>query len=143
MIYIASDHAGFKLKEKVKKFLGKKKIGFVDLGAREFDRNDDYPNYAFRVARKVRGTKNKGILICGTGQGMCIAANKVRGVVAAPVWSLATARHAKEHLNADIICLGARFGNERDVGRIVSAWLNSRFKGGRHLRRLNKVRKLK
>lgn len=139
MIYLASDHAGFRLKEKIKKFLDKKKISFEDLGPLSFDKNDDYPDYALKATRKIKGTNNKGVLICGTGQGMCIAANKVKGIRAVSVWNVKTARHAKEHLNANIICLAGFFG-EAFAEEMIIAWSNSKFQGGRHLRRLKKLR---
>jgi len=143
MIYIASDHAGFRLKEKIKKFLEKRKIKFNDLGPFQYDKNDDYPDYASKVAGKIKCTKNKGILICRTGQGMCISANKIKGIIAAPVWNLKTSRHAKEHLNADIICLPARFVSKALAKKIITVWADSKFQKGRYTRRLNKINNLK
>lgn len=138
MIYIGSDHAGFRLKEKLKRFLVKKGMDIEDVGAVKYNKDDDYPDYARKLAFKVK-KGGKGILVCGTGQGMCIAANKVKGVVAAPVWNVSSAKHAKTHDNADIICMGSKFVSESLAQKIVNAWMNSKFKKGRHLRRLKKV----
>ena len=141
-IYLGSDHAGFKLKEKIKKWLNKQKIPFEDLGNLKYDPKDDYPDFAKKVARKVAKTKSLGVLICGTGQGMCIAANKIKGIIAAYCYDKKTAKHAKEHLNANIICMGGI--NQRTAKNIVQTWLKTKVsQEPRHIRRLNKIRKLR
>ena len=86
MLYIASDHAGYQLKEEVKQYLQLLNYSFEDLGPSEFNPNDDYPDFAFAVARKVADEGGEGILICGTGQGVCLAANKIKGVRAVPAY---------------------------------------------------------
>lgn len=142
MIYIASDHAGFKLKEKLKKFLENKNILFKDLGPEKFNKEDDYPEYAIKVARKVQKNKNKGILICGTGQGMCISSNKVKNIIAALCWNIKTAKHAKEHLNANIICIPG-FLDETFCKKIVNVWINLKFKKGKYSRRIKKINNIR
>ncbi len=136
---MASDHAGFKLKEKIKKFLINKNFKFEDLGPKKYNKKDDYPDFAKMVCKKVAKEKVLGILICGTGQGMCIAANKQKGIRAALSWNKKTAKHAKEHLNANIICLGSKFVNEKQTKEIINVWMKSKFQKGRSLRRLNKI----
>jgi len=138
-LYIAGDHAGFKLKEKLKKYLGNRYI-VVDFGAKDYDKDDDYPDFAKKLAEKLG--KGRGILVCGSGQGVCIAANKFRGVRAAQCWNIKTARHAKEHLDANVICLGARTMRVAMARKVVDAWLGARFLKGRHLRRIRKIRGL-
>jgi len=134
MIYIASDHAGFKLKQKLLK-----KYDFLDLGPNKFNKKDDYPDYAKKLAIKVVKEKTRGILICDTGQGVNIVANKIKGVYSALCYDIKTAKHAKEHLNANIICLGAKFLDDKKAKEIIDIWLKSKFKKGRHLRRLKKI----
>lgn len=144
MIYLGADHAGFKLKEKIKIFLDSEKIKYTDLGAFNYDKLDDYPDYAKKVCKKLLKEKNsKGILICGTGQGMCIAANKFKGIIASPVFNVETAEHAKKDNNARIICLGSKFVDEELARKIIKKWLKTKFGRGRHLRRLNKIKRLK
>tara|TARA_Y100000310_G_C20512210_1_gene729438 strand:- start:564 stop:1004 length:441 start_codon:yes stop_codon:yes gene_type:complete len=142
-IYLGSDHAGFQLKEKIKKWLDKKNIAYEDLGNKKFDKLDDFPDYAIKVSKKVVKMKSRGVLICGSGQGMCITANKIKGIIAAPAWDYASAQHAKEHDDANIICFGAEFVSERLAKRMVDVWLNSKFKSARkYSRRIKKIKKL-
>lgn len=140
-IYIGSDHAGFKLKEKLKRFL-EKNYEVIDLGPKKFVKTDDYPDYALKVARKVKKTRSKGILICGTGQGISIAANKIKGIISALVWNKSTAKHSKKHLNANIISLPSM---KFDLARnIVKIWMDTPFKKvRRHVRRINKIKRIK
>ncbi len=140
VIYLGADHAGFKLKEKIKNYLDKVGIEYDDLGGRG-EKGDDYPDYAFSVAKKVAKNGNiLGILICGTGTGMVIAANKVRGIRAAVGYDSYSAKMSREHSDANILCLrGRRFSDSENL-RIVRIWLNSRFSGAkRHKRRLRKI----
>jgi len=135
-IYIGADHAGFKLKEKIKKFLKNYKI--KDLGAFKYNKNDDYPDFAKKVANQVKKNKIQGILICGTGQGMAITANKIKGIRAALCWNTKTAKQSKEHLNANILVLPAKTKNTK---KIINTWLNTKFtKEKRHIRRINKIK---
>ncbi|MEK6843845.1 MAG: ribose 5-phosphate isomerase B [Nanoarchaeota archaeon] len=140
VIYIGADHSGFQLKERIKEYLGKNKIQYEDLGGRG-DKNDDYPDYAFKVAEKVSKNKNsKGILVCGTGTGMVIAANKVKSIRAAFAYDSYSARASREHNNANILCLRGRNFQEKKNLQLVKIWLSSVFSGkSRHERRLRKI----
>ena len=138
-IAIGSDHAGFKLKEEIKKFLKEKGIEVVDFGTHSEDRVD-YPDYAIPLAESVaRGEEDFGILICGTGIGMSIAANKVKGIRASLVSDVYSAHSAREHNNANILCMGGRVLGVELAKDITNAWLNASFMGGRHERRINKI----
>ncbi len=142
VIYIGADHAGFSLKEKIKKYLDKTGIAYVDLGGKG-EAGDDYPDYAFRVAERVVRDKNsKGILICGTGTGMVIAANKIKGIRAAVAYDNYSAKMAREHNDANVLCLrGRKFSDEKNL-KFVKIWLNTRFSGARrHNRRIKKIKK--
>lgn len=141
-IAIGSDHAGYHLKEKVKSRFASPQIEFSDFGVNCTD-SADYPDIAEPVAEAVaRGDADFGILICGTGIGMTIAANKVPGIRAALCHDLFTARAAREHNDANILTLGERVIDPELACQIVSEWLNSGFQGGRHARRLAKIRAL-
>lgn len=141
-IYIASDHAGFKLKTKLKESLPKNKISFEDLGAFQYNKKDDYPLFAFKLSEKVKKKKSKGILICSSGQGICIAANKIKGIYAALVYDIKSARHAKEDLDSNVICISADHTNLQTAIKIIKAWMKSNFKKGRHTRRINEIKKI-
>lgn len=139
IIPIASDHAGFEAKETVKRLLEELQITAIDFGTGSND-SVDYPDYAAFVARKVNlGEHDRGILICGTGQGMSITANKYPGVRAAVVWNEELAKLSREHNNANILCLPGRFLDEAQLRSIVTAWLETDFEGGRHQRRIDKI----
>lgn len=142
MIYIAADHAGYNLKEKIKEYLIKSGIVFEDLGAKGFDSQDDYPDFAKKVAEKVaKNSKNKGIMICGTGLGSCISANKVKGIRAISAWNEKVAKQSRQHLDANVLCLGGRIQTAKEAERIVKIWLKTKFSGKvRHLRRIKKIR---
>jgi ribose 5-phosphate isomerase B len=138
-IGLASDHGGFELKEAVKAFL--KSIGAepIDLGTFSED-SVDYPDFAAQVAEKVStGRFERGILICGTGIGMSIAANKFRGVRAALVNDLYSSRFSREHTDANILVMGGRVVGKDVAKEIVRIWLETPFAGGRHQRRLEKI----
>jgi ribose 5-phosphate isomerase B len=136
-IAIGSDHRGFKYKEELKKFLSKNhKIN--DLGTCS-EESCDYPDYAYLVARAVADKKaDRGILICGSGNGICIAANKVKGIRAAIGYSVKAAEFAVRHNNANIICFSEDFPLKQ-VKASVKKFLAARFEKGRHLRRVNKI----
>lgn len=140
MIYIASDHGGFDLKNAVVELLAERDIVFTDFGAHDLD-SVDYPDYAQRVAKAVAANSDEdsGILVCGTGIGMSIAANKVPGVRAALVHDEFTAQMAKEHNNANVLVMGGRILSIEDGKRLVEIWLDSDYEGGRHQNRLKKI----
>jgi ribose 5-phosphate isomerase B len=138
-IAIASDHAGFSEKEKLKPLLTELGIDFSDLGPVS-EESVDYPDYAIRVAEQVaRGEVEQGLLVCGSGTGMAITANKVPGVRAAVAWSEETARLARQHNDANVLALGARTTPEGEIPKIIRAWFNTTFEGGRHADRVNKI----
>ena len=138
-VSLASDHAGFNLKEKIKKFLIKKKIKVIDLGPKN-NKSVDYPEYAKKVARNVSSKKsNMGILVCGSGTGMSMSANKFKKISAAVCYNKASTRLSRQHNNANIMALGARLTKKSDVIKLVNVFLNTKFEGGRHLRRVKKV----
>ena len=138
-IFISSDHAGFKLKETIKYYLKTKKIKFQDLGPKNDDRVD-YPDFAHKVARKVKlNKKNVGILVCGSGTGMNIAANKHKNVRAAQCFNLKSTKLSRLHNDANIITLGSRLISKKNALKFVSIFLNTNFDGGRHLKRVKKI----
>ncbi len=142
-IAIASDHGGFALKVRIKEILQKRNIEILDLG-NEGAESVDYPDYAIRVAEKVSKKEvDSGLLLCGTGIGMCIAANKFKGVRAAVVSEAYSARMSKEHNNANVLCLGGRVLDAdqkiAEAEAIVTAWLDAKYEGGRHQTRLDKI----
>jgi ribose 5-phosphate isomerase B len=139
MFIIASDHGGLELKEAVKGFLKGRGIAVRDLGTLNAD-SVDYPDFGEKAARAVaRGEAEKGILICGTGIGMSIVANKFPGVRAALVTDEFTARMSKEHNNANILVMGGRVLTPEESCCMVGVWLDAVFEGGRHQRRLDKI----
>ncbi|MDW7645729.1 MAG: ribose 5-phosphate isomerase B [Desulfuromonadales bacterium] len=142
MLIIASDHGGLELKEALKNYLQDKQVDVRDLGTNGSE-SVDYPDFGEKVARSVSlGEADAGILICGTGIGMSIVANKFPGVRAALAHDEFTARMAKEHNNANILVLGGRIQTSDQGIEMVAAWLDSEFEGGRHQRRLDKIAEL-
>jgi ribose 5-phosphate isomerase B len=140
VLALASDHAGFELKEWIKE--NTDFCEWADFGPNHANRVD-YPDFASVVAQAVsNGTFERGLLICGSGLGMAIAANKFRGVRAAPVQTEEAARLAKQHNDANVLCLGARLISKSDALAFVRAWFESEFEGGRHLDRVQKISKL-
>ena len=139
-IILAADHGGFELKEKLKEVLRENELSFDDLSP-ELVPGDDYPDVAFKAAKKVARQKARGVLICGTGIGMCMAANKVKGVRAAMAYDEASARLSRQHNDANILCLGGRTTDELTAKRILKVWLSTRFLEGRYLTRVEKIRK--
>lgn len=139
-IYLGADHAGFKLKEKLKEYFSKVGIDYNDLGG-SGEKRDDYPDYALIVGKNVAKENNAlGILICGTGTGMVIAANKVKGIRAAVGYDNYSVTMGRKHDNINVLCLrGRKFSDKKNL-RLVKLWLNSRFSGKeRHKRRLKKI----
>jgi len=136
-IVIASDHGGFELKEDVKKFLASENYKIEDVGT--FDNQScDYPVFAQKAVEKIlSGEFEKGILICGTGQGMAMCANKHKGIRAAVCSDTFSARASREHNNSNILCLGGRITGKSLALDIVKVWLNAEFEGGRHQKRIS------
>lgn len=139
MIAIGSDHGGYELKKAIKKHLDEKGIEYKDFGTFS-EESVDYPDYALKVAEAVAsGEFDKGILLCGTGVGISIAANKVPGIRAAHVSDAFSARYSKEHNNANVLCMGGRVVGPGLAAILVDEWLNAEFQGGRHQKRLDKI----
>tara|TARA_Y100000310_G_C20691671_1_gene822680 strand:- start:2581 stop:3042 length:462 start_codon:yes stop_codon:yes gene_type:complete len=139
VIVIGSDHAGFKLKEKIKSFLEELGYEYEDMGAFD-DKPSDYPKTAFNVANKVSENNWKGMLLCGSGTGEAIVANKVKGVRAANCFDEYTAKMSREHNNSNMLCLGARVVSEAEARRITKAWLETEFSSeSRHKRRVKQI----
>ncbi|MBI4148784.1 RpiB/LacA/LacB family sugar-phosphate isomerase [Candidatus Woesearchaeota archaeon] len=142
-VYIGADHAGFALKEHIKKFLQQRKISLWDCGNTGFDPDDDYPDYAYAVAKEVAAHNVFGILVCGSAEGMSIAANKVKGVRAVVVHDVREARLTRKHNNANVLCLSGWRLPVANAQRIISIWLATPFSAEeRHRRRINKIRKI-
>ena len=138
-IFISSDHAGFDYKKSIINFLKKKNINFKDLGPNN-NSKVDYPDYAHRVAKKVKLSKNYvGILICGSGTGMNIAANKHKNIRAAQCFNLKSTKLSRLHNDANIITLGSRLLTKKNAIKYLSVFLNTKFEGGRHKKRLKKI----
>ena len=138
-IALASDHAGYAEKERLKGLLTELGVEFQDLGAVS-EESVDYPDYARKVAEQVAdGRVEQGVLVCGSGTGMAITANKVPGVRAAVAWSEETARLARRHNDANVLALGARTTPPGDIPKIVRAWFTTDFEGGRHAARVEKI----
>jgi len=138
-IAVASDHRGFLLKEKVKACVEAWGHEAVDFGAFGQE-SSDYPDYGIPAARSVAsGECDRGVVVCGTGIGMCIAANKVRGIRAALCHNEESARMSRQHNDANVLCLGANDLTGNAMERIVRVWLTEQFEGGRHARRVGKI----
>src|SRR5215210_7940649 len=141
-IALASDHAGYAEKERLKALLADLGVDFEDLGTGS-EESVDYPDYARKVAEQVaQGQVQQGLLICGSGTGMAITANKVPGVRAAVAWSEETARLARQHNDANVLSIGARVTPLEEIPKIVRAWFNARFDGGRHSARVEKIKEI-
>jgi ribose 5-phosphate isomerase B len=141
-IAIASDHAGFLLKEKLKLYLEKRGFLPQDLGTYSPERCD-YPNFAYQLATAVSGGKiSRGILICKSGIGNSIVANKVRGVRAALCYNVKAAKLSRQHNDSNVLVIGAAFVNEKKAKRMVGVWLNTGFLGGRHKNRLRQIERI-
>ena len=145
-IYLASDHAGFHLKETVMAHLSKAGYEVEDAGDKVLDPADDYPQFAYAAVTKMLGDEDpdaRAILLCGGGQGMCIAANRVRGIRAVVVWNEHEAKMARNDNDSNVLCLPARSLEEADALRLIDVWLTTKFSGApRHARRLREIEEL-
>ncbi len=140
-IVIGSDHAGYECKEYIKDFIKQSSPGFamMDVGTHSID-SVDYPDFAHQVAMKVAaGEVDSGIVICGSGNGVCITANKHAHVRAALCWTPEIAALARQHNNANVLCIPARFVSHETAAKIVETFMNTSFEGGRHERRVEKI----
>ena len=138
-VCIASDHAGFDLKEKIKDFLIDKYVSIIDLGPIE-KKSVDYPDYAKKLANRIKAKKSDvGILVCGSGTGMAISANKIKNIRAAVCYNQKSTRLSRQHNNANIIALGARLTKKSLSLKLVELFLKTKFEGGRHLKRVKKI----
>lgn len=143
-IFIGADHAGFKLKEHLKKFLKSEGHQINDRGNLILEPKDDYPDFAAKVSREVvKSKESKGILVCGSAEGICIAANKIKGIRAVAVWSLKNAKLSREHNDANVLCLSGWEISSKKAEQITLSWLSTKFSGEeRHKRRIKKIKEL-
>ncbi|NND76692.1 MAG: ribose 5-phosphate isomerase B [Flavobacteriales bacterium] len=138
-LYLGSDHAGFELKEEVYDYLKDEGFKVKDLGTKS-DESTDYPEYAHKVAESVAEDEDSlGILICGSANGVCMTANKHEMIRAAIAWEPEIAKLAREHNNANVLCLPARFISKKKAKKILDSYLGAEFEGGRHQRRIDKI----
>ena len=138
-IALASDHAGYAEKERLKPLLAELGVEVADLGP-DSEESVDYPDYARKVAEDVaQGRVDQGLLVCGSGTGMAITANKTPGIRAAVAWSEETARLARQHNDANVLAIGARTTPVEQIPGIVRAWFGATFEGGRHVDRVRKI----
>ena len=138
-ICISSDHAGYEIKEFIKEQIIKSKISIIDLGP-FLKKSVDYPDYAKKVSNRVSKRKSDiGILVCGSGTGMAISANKTKGIRAAVAYNIKSTQLSRQHNNANVLCLGSRLTKRKDIKRIIKIFLNTKFEGGRHKRRVKKI----
>ena len=136
---IASDHAGYKLKEDIKNYLIDKKMSVFDIGPYN-DNSVDYPDYAKKLGNRIKLKKSDvGILVCGSGTGMAISANKIKSIRAAVCYNTKSTRLSRQHNNANIITLGSRLIKKKLSLKLVEIFLKTKFEGGRHLRRIRKI----
>jgi len=141
-ILIASDHAGFGLKEKLKSYLKKKGLAVKDLGTHS-EQRCDYPLFAYNLAKAISdGRYSRGVLVCKTGIGNSIVANRLSGVRAALCYNVKAARLSREHNDSNVLVLGSAFVNAELARKILVVWLNTSFQGGRHRRRLSQIREI-
>ena len=138
-LFISSDHAGFNLKENIKENF-KKKYSFIDLGTHSSKTPVNYPDYAHKLCRKVsNNSKNIGILICGSGMGMAMAANKHKKIRAAVCYSVKNTKLSRLHNNANVITLGSRLTKKNTIFKCIEVFINTKFEGGRHIKRVKKI----
>ena len=142
-IFIGADHRGIGFKTKITQILEKQGANVVDLGAYDPAKSCDYPRVAYKVASEVAKSRNgRGILVCMSGIGQAIAANKVRGAYAALCYNTESAELSRRHNNANILVLGSKFVKPKDIAKILRVWLNTEFEGGRHRRRVSQIKKI-
>ena len=138
-VCVASDHAGYKLKEDIKNYLIDKKMSVFDIGPYN-DNSVDYPDYAKKLGNRIKLKKSDvGILVCGSGTGMAISANKIKSIRAAVCYNTRSTRLSRQHNNANIIALGSRLTKKNLSLKLVEIFFNTKFEGGRHLRRVKKI----
>jgi len=138
-VCIASDHAGFNMKENIKNHLIDKKVSIFDLGP-FINKSVDYPEFAKKLGNRIRLKKSDvGILVCGSGTGMAISANKIKSIRAAVCYNLQSTRLSRQHNNANIIAIGSRLTKKKLSLKLVEIFLTTKFEGGRHLRRIKKI----
>ena len=138
-IFISSDHAGYKLKEQIKKYLKTKKLICFDLGPSS-NKKVDYPIYAHKLAKRVKTSKkNVGILVCGSGTGMCITANKHKNIRAAQCFNVKSTKLSRLHNDANVITLGSRLISKKKALKLINIFLKTKFEGGRHLKRIRRI----
>jgi ribose 5-phosphate isomerase B len=142
-VVVGADHAGYKLKEVFKEVFRSKNIEFVDVGTMNGDNSVDYPDFAATVARKVAsGEYDRGVIVCGTGVGMAISANKVRGIRAANCNEVVTAKFSRLHNDANVLTIGSRIVGLEVAREILTVWLVTEFEGGRHAGRVDKIHRI-
>ena len=142
MLAIGSDHGGYELKEHIKKYLDEKGVEYKDFGCYD-ESSVDYPDIAQKVCASINGGEcENGILVCGTGIGISIAANKINGIRAAHCHDIYSAEMTKRHNNANVICMGGRVIGRELAFKIIDAWLGAEFEGGRHQTRIDKIHSL-
>jgi len=133
MIILGADHGGFELKEIIKQYLIEKGIEILDIGSYKIDNLDNFPEIAIPLAQKVANNEyEKGILICGSGVGVCMAANRIKGVRAVNAYSEEVAKLSRQHNNANVLCLGGRLISVEDAKNILDTWLNTEFLDGKY-----------
>ena len=143
MLYLGADHGGYNFKEKTKNLLKKLNVEFEDLGNLKLEPDDDYPDFALTVAKKVVETGGKGILFCTNADGMCITANKIKGIRAVLSATKEAARRSREDLDSNILCLGGHVFSWHRTKKIIKLWLETDFTGReRYIRRLEKIKKI-
>lgn len=141
-IAIGADHAGYEVKEQIKTQLAEMNLDVVDLGTNSAE-SVDYPDYGAKVGQFVaEGAADEGIIVCGSGIGICIAANKIHGVRAAQAWNAETAALARQHNDANVLSIGARVLSSEEIPKIINAWFSAKFEGGRHQKRIDKISSL-
>lgn len=139
-IVLSSDHAGYEMKEKVKQYLSELGLTVEDVSSEKLDPQDDYPEYGFKLAQKVAQKKfDRGILLCGSGIGASIAANRFKGVRAALCTSAEHARLARLHNDANVLVIGGRTSTFETIKEMINTWLSQQFEGGRHQRRVDQL----
>lgn len=139
MIILACDHGGFQLKEELKKYFNNNKIEFLDVGALEYNKDDDYPDFSLKGVKQVlKDELNRGIFICGSGIGMNMSANRHKGIRAVCANDVLSAQLARKDEDANVLCLGAKYITKIKAIKIIKEFLSFPFEGGRHQRRINK-----